>query len=207
MSTPTIKKPSLSGPGLKKQGVVVLQTFFIFIFSWLEMWLRNGAGILTGLVICLVTYGGVAYGRPGTRYVAATTPPLAYAASSLIYTILSDGLHPARIGDKNMADLNALVDQLSELTVLEAAELSKMLEEKWGVSAAAPVAVAAVAPEGKSVYVNCIAYRDRLSFACERTGVRFHHCNAPSDFAAADIEQKDWNHGTPWTLTNHGTFL
>ena len=42
-----------------------------------------------------------------------------------------------------MADLNALVDQLSELTVLEAAELSKMLEEKWGVSAAAPVAVAA----------------------------------------------------------------
>jgi large subunit ribosomal protein L7/L12 len=41
-----------------------------------------------------------------------------------------------------MADLNALVDQLSELTVLEAAELSKMLEEKWGVSAAAAVAVA-----------------------------------------------------------------
>ena len=44
-----------------------------------------------------------------------------------------------------MADLNALVDQLSQLTVLEAAELSKLLEEKWGVSAAAPVAVAAVA--------------------------------------------------------------
>ncbi|MDG2533919.1 50S ribosomal protein L7/L12 [Sphingomonas sp. HITSZ_GF] len=42
-----------------------------------------------------------------------------------------------------MADLNALVDQLSELTVLEAAELSKLLEEKWGVSAAAAVAVAA----------------------------------------------------------------
>ena len=41
-----------------------------------------------------------------------------------------------------MADLNALVDQLSELTVLEAAELSKLLEEKWGVSAAAAVAVA-----------------------------------------------------------------
>ena len=44
-----------------------------------------------------------------------------------------------------MADLNALVDQLSELTVLEAAELSKLLEEKWGVSAAAAVAVAAPA--------------------------------------------------------------
>ena len=44
-----------------------------------------------------------------------------------------------------MADLNQLVDQLSTLSVLEAAELVKKLEEKWGVSAAAPVAVAAVA--------------------------------------------------------------
>ncbi|MDY0009898.1 MAG: 50S ribosomal protein L7/L12 [Bdellovibrionales bacterium] len=43
-----------------------------------------------------------------------------------------------------MADLAKLVDDLSALTVLEAAELSKLLEEKWGVSAAAPVAVAAV---------------------------------------------------------------
>src|SRR5215467_6877772 len=43
-----------------------------------------------------------------------------------------------------MADLQQLVDDLSALTVLEAAELSKLLEEKWGVSAAAPVAVAAV---------------------------------------------------------------
>ncbi|RMB04553.1 50S ribosomal protein L7/L12 [Eilatimonas milleporae] len=42
-----------------------------------------------------------------------------------------------------MADLEKLVDELSSLTVLEAAELSKLLEEKWGVSAAAPVAVAA----------------------------------------------------------------
>ncbi|MDA0781688.1 MAG: 50S ribosomal protein L7/L12 [Rickettsiales bacterium] len=43
-----------------------------------------------------------------------------------------------------MADLAKIVDELSGLTVLEAAELSKLLEEKWGVSAAAPVAVAAV---------------------------------------------------------------
>ena len=42
-----------------------------------------------------------------------------------------------------MADLQKIVDELSSLTVLEAAELSKMLEEHWGVSAAAPVAVAA----------------------------------------------------------------
>jgi large subunit ribosomal protein L7/L12 len=46
-----------------------------------------------------------------------------------------------------MADLSKLVEDLSSLSVLEAAELSKMLEEKWGVSAAAPVAVAA-APAG-----------------------------------------------------------
>ncbi len=44
-----------------------------------------------------------------------------------------------------MADLAKIVEDLSALTVLEAAELSKLLEEKWGVSAAAPVAVAAVA--------------------------------------------------------------
>lgn len=105
MSTVTTKKPSLSGPGLKKQGVVVLQVFFILIFSWLEMWIRNGAGILTGLVICLVTYGGIAYGRPGTRYVSATTPPLAYAATTLIYILVSDGLHPSRIGIDFIADL------------------------------------------------------------------------------------------------------
>ncbi len=47
-----------------------------------------------------------------------------------------------------MANLDKLVDELSKLTVIEAAELSKKLEETWGVSAAAPVAVAAVAGGG-----------------------------------------------------------
>jgi large subunit ribosomal protein L7/L12 len=47
-----------------------------------------------------------------------------------------------------MANLEQLVDDLSKLTVLEAAQLSKMLEEKWGVSAAAPVAVAAAGGAG-----------------------------------------------------------
>ena len=47
-----------------------------------------------------------------------------------------------------MADLNKIIDDLSSLTVLEAAELSKLLEEKWGVSAAAPVAAAAPAAAG-----------------------------------------------------------
>tara|TARA_B100001175_G_C19097264_1_gene443417 strand:+ start:77 stop:451 length:375 start_codon:yes stop_codon:yes gene_type:complete len=47
-----------------------------------------------------------------------------------------------------MADLNKIVEDLSSLTVLEAAELSKMLEEKWGVSAAAPVAAVAAPAAG-----------------------------------------------------------
>ena len=49
-----------------------------------------------------------------------------------------------------MADLQKIADDLSTLTVMEAAELSKMLEEKWGVSAAAPVAVAAAPAAGAS---------------------------------------------------------
>ena len=53
-----------------------------------------------------------------------------------------------------MADLNKLVDELSALTVIEAAELSKLLEEKWGVSAAAPVAVAAAGPAAAAAPVE-----------------------------------------------------
>jgi large subunit ribosomal protein L7/L12 len=53
-----------------------------------------------------------------------------------------------------MADLQKLVDDLSALTVLEAAELSKLLEEKWGVSAAAPVAVAAAGPAAAAAPVE-----------------------------------------------------
>jgi large subunit ribosomal protein L7/L12 len=49
-----------------------------------------------------------------------------------------------------MADLTKIVDELSSLTVLEAAELAKLLEEKWGVSAAAPVAVAAAGGGGEA---------------------------------------------------------
>ena len=103
--TTAIKQPAITGPGLKKHGVVVLQSFFIFVFVWLEMWIRGGAGILSGLIIALVTYGGIAYGRTGTRYVAAVTPPLAYAATTLIYTILSDGLRPSRVGVDFIASL------------------------------------------------------------------------------------------------------
>ncbi len=50
-----------------------------------------------------------------------------------------------------MANLEKIADELSGLTVIEAADLSKLLEEKWGVSAAAPVAVAAAAPAAEAV--------------------------------------------------------
>jgi large subunit ribosomal protein L7/L12 len=53
--------------------------------------------------------------------------------------------------EKEMANLQKIVDELSALTVLEAADLSKMLEEKWGVSAAAPVAVAAASGAAEAV--------------------------------------------------------
>jgi len=61
-----------------------------------------------------------------------------------------------------MADLEKMVDELSKLTVLEASELSKKLEEKWGVSAAAPVAAVAAAPaegggEEKSTFTVVLA--------------------------------------------------
>lgn len=93
-----MKKPRIPGPGLRKQGIVFLQSLFIFLFVSLEIWIRGGAGILSGLILCLVTYGGVAYGRSGTRYVTVVTPPLAYAAIVLILTIFSDGLSISRVG-------------------------------------------------------------------------------------------------------------
>ena len=67
-----------------------------------------------------------------------------------------------------MADLNALVDQLSELTVLEAADLAKLLEEKWGVSAAAAVAVAGPAAGGAGA--GAAAAEEKTEFDVILTG-------------------------------------
>ncbi|HEY8572457.1 50S ribosomal protein L7/L12 [Phenylobacterium sp.] len=68
-----------------------------------------------------------------------------------------------------MADLQKLVDDLSALTVLEAAELSKLLEEKWGVSAAAPVAVAA-APGAGGGAAPAEAAEEQTEFTVVLTG-------------------------------------
>ncbi len=69
-----------------------------------------------------------------------------------------------------MADLDKLVDELSKLTVIEAAELSKKLEEVWGVSAAAPVAVAAVPGAGGGDAAEAAAEKDEFDVVLAAIG-------------------------------------
>jgi large subunit ribosomal protein L7/L12 len=69
-----------------------------------------------------------------------------------------------------MSKLEKIVEELSSLTVMEAAELSKMLEEKWGVSAAAPVAVAAVAAPGGGGAAAAAAEKTEFSVVLEASG-------------------------------------
>ena len=101
----TSSRLAMTGPGLKKQGVVVLQIFFIALFTFAELTLRSGTGILTGLVIVVTTFGGLRFGRPGTRYVSVVTPPLVLGAVVFIYFLLTDGLSIARLGIDILASL------------------------------------------------------------------------------------------------------
>ena len=94
----TVQKLQIQGPGLKKQGIVVLQFLFIGFFVFVEMTIRTGVGILTGIAICAATFGSLRFGRPGTTYVSAVTPPLAFAGTALALTILLDGFRPSRVG-------------------------------------------------------------------------------------------------------------
>ena len=94
----TVTKMAIQGPGLKKQGIVVLQSFFIGFFTFIELWLRSGVGILTGVMILLSFYGALRFGRPGTTYVSVVTPPLAFAANALFWIMIFDGFRPSRVG-------------------------------------------------------------------------------------------------------------
>ena len=94
----TLQKIQIQGPGLKKPGIVVLQTAFIGFFVFIEMTIRTGVGILTGLAICAALYGSLRFGRPGTTYVSVVTPPLAFAAAAFFLTALLDGFRPSRVG-------------------------------------------------------------------------------------------------------------
>ena len=90
-------KIAIQGPGLKKQGIIILQTFFIGLSTYIELWLRSGVGIITGVIILLSFYGGIRFGRTGTTYVAVVTPPLAFAVSALVWTIILVGFKPSRV--------------------------------------------------------------------------------------------------------------
>jgi large subunit ribosomal protein L7/L12 len=71
-----------------------------------------------------------------------------------------------------MADLNVLVDELSKLSVLEAAELVKKLEEKWGVSAAAPVAAAAASSSGPAQAAEPVEEQTEFDVLIKETGAK-----------------------------------
>ena len=100
-----------------------------------------------------------------------------------------------------MADLTKIVDELSALTVLEAAELSKMLEEKWGVSAAAPVAAAAVAGGGA---VAAAPVEEQTEFTVILTKVGEKKINVIKEVRAITAlglkEAKDLVEGAPKTV-------
>jgi len=102
----------MSGPGLKKEGVVILQTFFIALFAGFELLIRSGAGIVSGVIICAVLFGGIRFGRSGTAYVAVVTPPLAFAATVITYLILTVGISPARLGLDFIASLASIAPYL-----------------------------------------------------------------------------------------------
>ena len=112
MSTTAHNRPKISGPGLKKEGVVVLQSLFIALFAGLELLIRSGAGIVSGLIICIVLFGGIHFGRSGTTYVSVVTPPLAFAATVITYLILTVGISPSRLGLDFIASLASIAPYL-----------------------------------------------------------------------------------------------
>jgi large subunit ribosomal protein L7/L12 len=101
-----------------------------------------------------------------------------------------------------MADLSKIVDDLSNLTVLEAAELAKLLEEKWGVSAAAPVAVAAAGP---SAAAPAEVVEEQTEFTVVLTGAGDKKINVIKEVRAVrpDLglkEAKDLVEGAPQNI-------
>ena len=99
-----------------------------------------------------------------------------------------------------MTDLNKMVDELSKLSVMEAAELSKLLQEKWGVSAAAPVAAAAVAGGGAEEQKS--AEKDTFDIVLKEVGDK--KINIIKEVRAATglglKEAKDLVEGAPKTI-------
>ncbi|MGI9198442.1 MAG: hypothetical protein ACR2I9_01860 [Candidatus Nanopelagicaceae bacterium] len=87
----------LSKIKLKKEGVATLQAFFIFIFASLEHLIRQGYGIVTGLVLLAVVILGNRFGRAGVAYAAAVTPPIAFGVTALFWSILAYNIHITKV--------------------------------------------------------------------------------------------------------------
>lgn len=82
---------------LKKEGVASLQSLIIFIFASLENLIRHGYGILTGIILLAVVISGNRFGRAGVAYVAVVTPPIAFAATALFWSFVSNNIHIAKV--------------------------------------------------------------------------------------------------------------
>jgi large subunit ribosomal protein L7/L12 len=108
-----------------------------------------------------------------------------------------------------MADLEKLVGELSSLTVLEAAQLSKLLEEAWGVSAAAPVAVAAAAPAGGGAAAAAAPVEEQTEFTVILAAAGDKKINVIKEVRAITglglKEAKDLVEGAPKTVKESAT--
>ncbi len=87
----------MAKPGLKKEGVVTLQALAIILFSGIEYLIRQGFGIISGFIILAAFILGNRFGRSGTAYVAAVTPPLIFGAFALILSITHNGIHISKL--------------------------------------------------------------------------------------------------------------
>ena len=94
---------------LKKEGVATLQTFFIVIFASLEHLIRQSYGIVTGLIVLTVAVLGNRFGRAGVSYVAAVTPPLAFGATALLWSLLAYNIHITKVAVDLIGSLASIV--------------------------------------------------------------------------------------------------
>ena len=109
MASPTT---TTSKKGLTKPGVVVLQTFFIGLVSTIEIMMRHGVGVYTGVIICLTVIGTTRFGRAGTEYVSAATAPLAFATVTFLVTAVSGNFHVSRVGVDFVSSLASVAPYL-----------------------------------------------------------------------------------------------
>ena len=110
MASPTTTQSSKKG--LTKPGVVIIQTFFIGLVATIEIILRHGIGLYTGVTLCLAVLGTTRFGRSGTEYVSAATAPLAFAVVSFVVTAVTDSFHVSKVGVDFVSSLASIAPYL-----------------------------------------------------------------------------------------------